>query len=126
MRRIPPTLLVAAMTLTLAAPVPAAAASSGIPSDFNGDGYADLAIGAPGEGVGGHGAAGSVTILYGSHPGLSSTAALRLTAASPGVAGATGKGFRFGGSIAAGDFNGDAYSDLAVGAPGEAAGALVG
>jgi FG-GAP repeat len=131
MRRIPPALLIAAIAATLAAPVPAAAAPSGITSDFNGDGYADLAIGAPGDGVGGRGAAGSVTILYGSHSGLSSsglssTAALRLTAASPGVAGETGKGFRLGQSIAPGDFNGDGYSDLAVGAPGESAAAVVG
>jgi hypothetical protein len=126
MRRIPPALLIAAVAATLAAPVPAAAAPSGIASDFNGDGYADLAIGAPGEDVGGRGAAGSVTFLYGAPSGLSSTAALRLTAASPGVAGATGKGFRLGESIAPGDFNGDGYSDVAVGGPGESAGAVVG
>src|SRR5207247_9065759 len=125
MRRFPRALLVGAFLLTLAVPLPAAAAPSSIPSDFNGDGYADQAIGAPGEGVGSHGAAGSVTILYGSSSGLSSTGALRLTAASHGVAGATGKGFRLGQSIAAGDFNGDGYSDLAVGSPGESAGALI-
>ena len=125
MRRFPPALLVGAFLFALAVPLPAVAAPSGIPSDFNGDGYADQAIGSPGEGLGGHGAAGSVTILYGSSSGLSSTGAMRLTAGSPGVAGATGKGFRLGQSIAAGDFNGDGYSDLAVGSPGESAGALV-
>jgi FG-GAP repeat len=124
MRRFPPALLVATVLLSLASPVPAVALPSGIPSDFNGDGYADQAMGAPGEGVGGHAAAGSVTIVYGSGSGLSSIGAQRLTAGSPGVAGAPGKGFRLGQSIAAGDFNGDGYSDLAVGSPGESAGKL--
>jgi hypothetical protein len=124
MRRFPPALLIAATLLVLAVPLPAAAAPSGIPSDFNGDGYADQAIGAPGEGVAGHAAAGSVTILYGSSSGLSSTGGQRLTAASPGVAGPPGAGFRLGQSIAAKDFNGDGYSDLAVGSPGESTGPI--
>ena len=39
--------------------------SSNIRPDFNGDGYADLTIGAPGERFGDANAAGAVTILYG-------------------------------------------------------------
>ena len=39
--------------------------SSKIRPDFNGDGYADLTIGAPGERFGDANAAGAVTILYG-------------------------------------------------------------
>ena len=41
-----------------------------MPSDFNGDGYADLAVGVPLEKVGGHFGAGAVNVLYGSGNGL--------------------------------------------------------
>src|ERR671912_1857643 len=37
--------------------------------DFNGDGFADLAVGAPGEDVGAAGDAGAVNVLYGSAGG---------------------------------------------------------
>ncbi|MGW7786564.1 FG-GAP repeat protein [Streptomyces tricolor] len=39
--------------------------------DFNGDGYADAAIGAPGTALGEQRGAGAVTVLYGSAKGLS-------------------------------------------------------
>ncbi len=38
--------------------------------DFDRDGYADVAVGAPGESVGGARRAGSVTVLYGSPAGV--------------------------------------------------------
>jgi hypothetical protein len=38
---------------------------------------------------------------------------------SPGVPGTSEAGDRFGSALAAGDFNGDGFSDLAVGIPGE-------
>src|SRR5687767_7348065 len=42
--------------------------------DFNGDGYADLAVSVVGERVGGFDFAGAVHVLYGSATGLKSTA----------------------------------------------------
>jgi hypothetical protein len=42
--------------------------------DFNGDGYSDLAIGVPGEGIGTSYVAGAVNVIYGSASGLSATA----------------------------------------------------
>ena len=41
--------------------------------DFNGDGFDDLAIGVPAEGVGGAALAGAVNILYGGADGLAGT-----------------------------------------------------
>jgi FG-GAP repeat len=40
-------------------------------SDFNGDGFADLAVGVPIEGVGSLGEAGAVNVIYGGPHGLS-------------------------------------------------------
>lgn len=81
--------------------------------DFNGDGYADLASGAPGEDSGG----GVVNVMNGSAAGLTSTGAKQLSQANAGLAKESGDGF--GTALTAGDFNGDAYADLAAGAPGE-------
>lgn len=91
--------------------------------DFNHDGYADLAIGAPGEEVSGVSSAGRVYVLRGTASGLSHTPAILLTEASGG--GSIETSDLFGSSLAAGNFNGDAvpYADLAVGAPGEDASA---
>jgi hypothetical protein len=55
--------------------------------DINGDGYRDLAISAPGEGLGGRGEAGGVHVLYGRASGLSSAGSqwfARNTAGVPG------------------------------------------
>jgi hypothetical protein len=83
MRRVPSILLMTALLLAwpLAASAgvqaPGAAAptaAAGLRADFNGDGAADLAIGAPGEGLGaGQAAAGVVHALYGSAGGLTAT-----------------------------------------------------
>ena len=83
-------------------------------ADFDVDGYADLAVGQPGEASGAADAAGAVTVVYGSARGLDTTRAARFL--SP--AGATSSG-RFGTALVAGDFTGDDRPDLAVGAPGE-------
>jgi hypothetical protein len=84
--------------------------------DFNGDGFDDLAIGVPAEGVGGAALAGAVNILYGASGGLTGTNQL-LTQGNPEPVDL------FGFAVAKGDFNGDGFTDLAVGAPSEDVGA---
>ena len=90
--------------------------------DFNGDGYRDLAIGAPGDTVDGVSGAGSVNVLYGSHFGPAVAGNQLWSQSSSGILGAVGSGDRFGAALATGDFNGDGYDDLVVGAPGDEVG----
>ena len=101
---------------------PAGAAPRGVTADFNGDGFDDLAVGAPNDTVDGVTSAGSVSVIYGSSAGLSTSAARPdqlLTQNSPGVANVAGSGDEFGSTVAIADFNSDGFDDLAVGAPGE-------
>jgi len=92
--------------------------------DFDGDGYSDLAIGAPGETVGTRIGAGGVNILYGSAAGLTADDDQLWTQNSGGVPDSSETGDAFGSSLAAGDFNNDGRSDLAVGSPLEHIGAV--
>lgn len=88
--------------------------------DFNGDGFDDLAIGVPGQSVFGQSAAGAVVIQYGAASG--STAAQLIHQGSFDIDGSVEAGDHFGGALAAGDFDNDGFTDLAVGVPGEAVG----
>jgi hypothetical protein len=133
MRRALVVVVVVTMTSLLVATGPAVPAASGTPSpsrlsptanqpaqvDFNNDGFDDLAIGVPNEDVNGQVNAGAVNILYGSASGLTGTNQL-LTQAAPE------DGDQFGVAVAKGDFNNDAVTDLAVGAPGETLAGAVG
>jgi len=86
------------------------------PSDFNGDGYADLAVGVPGEDVGSATDTGGVNVLYGSAKGLSATSNQFWDETGTGSA-TDASGDNFGWAEATGDFNGDGFADLAVGVP---------
>jgi len=93
--------------------------------DFDGNGFFDLAIGVPGEGIGASSSAGSINVLYGSGAGLSSTGNQVWDQDSPGIAGGPEGGDSFGNALAAGFFSNDGYADLAIGVAGEDIGALV-
>jgi hypothetical protein len=85
--------------------------------DFNGDGFADLALGAPDYSHNDDETEqGAVFIYYGSAHGLRSTAAV-FTGPND-----FDNDNELGSSVAAGDVNGDGYDDLAVGNPGPAGG----
>ena len=89
-------------------------------ADFNGDGFADLAIGVPDEDAGRIADAGAVDIVYGAPSGLGPTGSQHLTQSVSSAGGDPPEaGDRFGSAIAAGNFNGDGFTDLAVGVPGE-------
>ena len=82
-----------------------------------GDGYADLAVGVAFEDVGTIVDAGAVNVLDGSVNGLTSASNQFLTQDTPGIKDQAETGDQFGTGLATGDFNGDGYADLAVGAP---------
>ena len=89
--------------------------------DFNGDGFDDLAVGAPGEAIGSLDGAGAVNVLYGSAAGLVASPEVFIQG-SNGVGGTADQNDTFGRAIAQGLFNDDEFFDLAVGSPGESDG----
>jgi hypothetical protein len=93
--------------------------------DFNGDGFDDLAIGAPGSVDNGVDGAGAVHVLYGSKRGLDVTTSQEFNQSTLGIVGTPETNDHFGAALAAGDFDGDGYVDLAVGSPDEDDNAVV-
>ena len=89
--------------------------------DFNGDGYDDLAIGVPGEGIENASAwnAGAVNVIYGSSDGLTAKNNQIWHQDSLNVAGAPETNDNFGYSLGVSDFNNDGFVDLAIGVLGE-------
>ncbi len=89
--------------------------------DFNGDGYFDVAVGVPHEDAEMPDSfspvqhAGMVTVIYGNISGPTTANSLALYQIDADVE----EDDNFGAALAAGDFNGDGFDDLAVGVPGE-------
>jgi hypothetical protein len=83
--------------------------------DFNGDEFDDLAVGAPFEGIGSYWTSGAVHIFYGSSSGLTATGSEFWYQGAYGLPGTLESDDHFGGALAAGDFDGDGFDDLAVG-----------
>jgi hypothetical protein len=89
-----------------------------VASDFDGDGYSDLAVGVAGEDVQDHVDAGVVNVIYGSPSGLAKDGNVIVR---PGkdlhglLKGGPEDFVEFGKVLGTGDFNGDGYDDLAAG-----------
>ncbi|GAA3802087.1 FG-GAP and VCBS repeat-containing protein [Streptomyces phyllanthi] len=114
-----PTAVAAALIGSLGMPAVADTASAKdgattVREDFDGDGYQDLAVAAPGAKVGGHAWAGYITISYGSAHGLDPARTTVITQDTPGVPGASGDNQVFGYAMISRDLDGDGLTDLAV------------
>jgi hypothetical protein len=88
--------------------------------DFDGDGYADLVIGIPGENIDPPLPtaldAGAAAVVYGGPDGLSTSGVQFFHEAMGGLGGASDNA-RFGFSLAVGRFNADLRDDLVIGIP---------
>ncbi|MEV7400677.1 FG-GAP-like repeat-containing protein [Streptomyces sp. NPDC091267] len=96
------------------------------PGDVDGDGFGDLAVGAPEDAVQGYAKAGYVSLVYGSAQGVRVTRHKGITQDTAGIPGVAEAGDRFGSSVTTGDVDGDGYTDLVIGSGGEAIGTVAG
>ena len=88
-------------------------------SDFNGDGYEDVLVGAPGATVSGKERRRSGDRAVRVVEGHRHEQRARFSQSTAGVAGAAETGDGFGRAVATGDLDGDGFDDAVVGMPGE-------
>ncbi|MFE0178449.1 FG-GAP-like repeat-containing protein [Streptomyces sp. NPDC059002] len=108
-----------ARAATPAADTGRAAAAAEASDDFNGDGYADLVVGAPGGTISGQKKAGYVAVTYGSKEGLNPASKQLISRSTAGVPGAAAAKQEFGKNVTKGDLDGDGFTDLVIGADGD-------
>jgi hypothetical protein len=92
--------------------------------DFDHDGFADLAVGVPGEDVGSVADGGAINVLYGSAAGPRGSGSQLFTQNSAGVGGGAERRDNFGTALTTRDFDHDGFADLAVGVPDEDVGSI--
>ncbi|MFD3841942.1 FG-GAP repeat protein [Streptomyces sp. NPDC058642] len=91
-------------------------------ADIDGDGFADVAVGAPGEDADGEAAAGAVSLLRGSRAGLTGTRAQYFDQNTAGIPGTADTGDGWGAQVRLVDTDGDGRAELVAAAPQENAG----
>jgi len=119
MRRVAWVVVVVLAVAALAVPAwgPAVAQPATVPTPDH-DGFGDLAVGAPGETVGGRAGAGAVSLVLAGDSGFTGAGGQLFHQGAGGVPGTAEAGDGFGTAVAVGAFNGGGNA-LAVGVPGE-------
>ncbi|WP_019545292.1 FG-GAP-like repeat-containing protein [Streptomyces sulphureus] len=99
-----------------------AAEQSETQGDLDGDGYADLGVGAPEGTVSGEAKAGYVAVTYGAEGGVDTERHSTLSQANANIPGVPEAKDGFGSAVVSGDVDGDGYADLVIAANNEAIG----